>query len=297
MKLINVAGVLGLLLVVTTHADTVSINNRPYKVVEILKLDRAEEDFKRFDQKIIGSYYGPTYMTMFETERAQEHASATTNGGLDEHQRAFAAQSAVLGAGFAKGFSVTGMDITNLAVSFLFSGVEDQAVRMIATNRHQQVVDGSITISRWYPDTSVIDALAAGYSQLTSLMQADCGFTEIAEGKLRRYRAHYAEITGKCQTNKARPVVLARNSDAFKHWEEGAGQGSIVMYTFPAMGRSQEEMRAFGATVRKTLSRDWYVMQAETLTNQQTGQPEKMYLISKDGVMKAYPLPPAPVFK
>lgn len=297
MKLINVTGVLGLLLAVTTHADTVQINNQPYKIVETMKLDRSEEDFKRFEQKIVGAYYGPTYMTIFETETAQEHASGLTKSEVDGHQRAFAAQSAVLGAGLAKGFSVTGMDITNLAVSFLFSGVEDQAVRLVVSDAYEATVNGSVTVTKWYPGQDVTTALADGYGELADLLVQDCNFKIYSEGKMWRGRKHFARITGKCQTNKARPAVVARNSDAFQQWEEGAGQGSIVMYTFPAMGRSQEEMRAFGAIVRKTLSKDWYVMQAETLTNQQTGQPEKMYLISKDGVMKAYPLPPAPVFK
>lgn len=282
---------------VDARADSIVVNDRTYKISELLKLDKAEEDFKRVDQKLSHTFYGPVYMAMFEKEQTLIQKETINNSGADEHQKKLATQGLVLGAGAAKGLGFSGVDLTNLAVSFIFSGVEDQAVRIESESAYSRILDGSIQVNKWYPGVRVTEALANGYGELTKLLELDCQFKELSSGKMWRGRDHFARITGKCTTNSARPAVIARNSNSFKYWEDAAGSGTIVMYTFAAMGRSQDEMRALGRTIRQALSKDWYVMQAETLTNQATGQPEKMYLISKDGVMKAYPLPPPPVFK
>lgn len=277
--------------------EEILIDGKVYKVKEQLKSKHDIEADERWHQKTKGLFYFPKYMTMYESEREQDLNGIVEKAGLDEHQKKLAAQSAVLGFGLSKGLSVTGFDVANLAVSFMFSGVEDQAVRMSAEDAHRGVIDGSITVARWIPGRRPVEALSLGYPEIKPLLTKDCLFSEANEGELRKGQDAYAVIRGKCKTNSARPGVVARNAKKLPAWMNGEGDGSVVTYIFNAMGRSQDEMRAFGATVRQSLSKDWYVMQAETLTNQKTGQPEKMYLISKDGVMKAYPLPPAPVFK
>lgn len=296
MKFVKITGLVAILLPALGFADVVVIGGVDYKIKHESTSEKSIEMHERFAKKMSPFFYTIKYMDMFENESASNSDVSVKKEGLDNHQKALAVQGTVLGLGMANGLGVNGFDISGLAVNFFFSGVEDAAVKVAGTDIYRLVVDGSVTIGKWITNKEPLDALADEYVTLKSVIASHCGFSEIPKEKIGT-GTDWASIQGKCKETGEWKGLGVRKVKYYPSWSDAHGDGLVFEYSFSAKKRSPEQMRELAARLRSTLGDGWYVMQADTLTNQATGAAEKVYLISKNGVMKAYPLPPEPVFQ
>ena len=214
----------------------------------------------------------------------------------DSHLEAAKIAGATMIYNKAKGISPSSLGIGFMLTNLALTDLSDTVIAMIINDAYETTINGSIRIVKIWNGKDVIDSFALGFDEIKYIRDNICGYKPYPNaGKKIRYEPNLsAGISGKCtKFENSRTGFATQNIDYIKALKAINKEGSIFTYT---IGNKRKTAKMID-DIKTNIPKGWYVMYADSLRNEQTGEFVNMYRVWKDGEEWAYPLPEKPVLK
>lgn len=261
-------------------------------------------DFKanqEFDKKVWARIkdfnYAARYAAIFEADQQIEQAKDVKAGGQNLDKTVAEASVAYSAVGAAMGFGLSAGDIAGLGVTLLIGTKEDRTVQTVISYDYQGLLNESVFAVKLEKGLSPQKTIVQNYVLIKEIFANDCqkyrpfSYISVANAGAHSY------FDGSCKNPDYWTSVESRDIAWFPYFKAPAEGGSLIYFQMGGKDRTAEERKALGNKMRQKLSQDWYVIQTMEVGKETDGSPKRLVTVFHNGQVKAYPMPPVPVFK